>query len=463
MDAAREALQSLNSVDAPLKSVSELALLCVRAELPQLAAQFLWRSVHEVSSPNPEDLYAYASALRKLGLTNQSLKLSSQLESHPQVLLHLAFCHISRWEYSKAADYLKKNLKITEPGSKSHGLTAVNLVGAYVFLWKFDEAQKMIHRVKEHCRTNFKQLYLNLLELQAQIYLHSEQLEKARLTIEASQELHSGQQSSTDLYLTKWKLLVDLKDQKIEPTHPEISEFLKTIRNLGHWESVRDWDFQVSRILNDNFRLVHNYFGTPFPEFRKRILRLTTDFSLPEEYLWFDPRSPAEMKHVMDTHFPSPSLKIPFGKSCHRLLMLLSSDFYRPWSVDRIFDSLFIDESFDPFSSSKRVYKHMDELKSILNDLPLELKSTPHGYRLRPSSGGCLIVKDQLQFASSGEFICHLIQERFKDQAFSKDELTHILPLSPHQILRQLSRLVSEKVLETKGSGRGTKYVLKDV
>ncbi len=456
---AKAILEQLDLKNIPNAHISKYANLAVRSASPDLAIRFLWDTIFN-RSPSVDELFEYASALRKLGLVNQSLKLAERFPQHPKYLLHKAFCFIARWDYKAARVHLEEFIKLTPPDSRDHRIASVNLASAMIFLSDFNAAEKLIKATLESSRKMYPQLYLNQLELLGQIGIHTENLSDAEKHLSEAHILAGTEVSTTKLFIQKWKLLLSVKQERIDLSHNEVLDFLSAVRKFGHWETLRDWDFQSSLMTRNSPKFLHCYFGTPHSGFRDRKPISESKFTLPSEYFWVDPRTKNEVPQIIDLHSLELEDLAP-GKTTHRLILALSSDFYRPWSVERIFDVFFENEIFNPFTSRKRIYKHLGEVKSVLAGAPIEFKATASGYRLRPVGNGCLTIKPEMIFPSPEEFVRFQIETHFGTSSFSKDHLSNLLSLNSNQTQRHLKALADSGSIQRVGLGRGARYKLK--
>jgi tetratricopeptide (TPR) repeat protein len=456
MNEALSQLESLPAKRVPSAHRSALAALAVRLARPDLALGFLWKNIFE-ERPSEEDLFAYGSSLRKAGLVRQSLRLLKTLPQNPSVLLQEAFCHIGLWNQNEAKELLMAHQKEVSPSLKAFAVGQVNLASTLIALEDFDQALALIEAVQDLCEKNHYQLFLNCLEMTGQIHFHRGEHEKADRILKDALNRSMEQKSPTTLFVKKWFLLNQIRRGEMDKKSPQVLAFLKEARSLGHWETLRDWDFQIARGTDNKALLIHNYYGSPEGGFRKKFKALLPPTEVPAEYHWTDPRSSEKISHFIDLYRPM-GTALPVGKALHRLMMALCCDFYRPWSIERIFDVLFEEEIFDPFSSPKRVYRQIEELRSFLQPLPIEFKATQQGYRLRPDPGGCLILKPRLSFKDTESYFQALLFDTFKERSFNRFDLEKLDLLSGSQWQRQLKRLTDAEKLLKEGQGRAQRY-----
>lgn len=455
---AKRLLISIPPSDIPKDLRFEFAQIARRLGMNKFAVKVLWPNIYEEKRPLDRDVLEFASTIRGLGLVNQSLKLLGQLPEQPLKSLYKAYGYISRWEYETAISHLQKYLNYPNLSEKQIVLAKLNLASAYVSTLKFDLALNSINEIEDICRSSYVHLYLNCQELKGQIYLHIKDFAKAHEVLNYAKEKSQSETGNTSLFIRKWHLLADCYEGKCAIDGDQVVEFKNTIRQAKHWETLRDFDLNLAFAFKNYSLLNQVYFGTPYGDYKEKI-KLMSNHPMPNQLLVLDKRNKDQLVKNFDPRFFS-SVALPEGKLLHRLMMLLLSDFYRPWSVGRIFDSLCPDQIYDPFSSPKKIYRLVEKLKSALEleKIPLHLKSTKQGYRLRPGYESCVVISDKMIFSTREEYFLNKLKT--VGNVFSRLDLQEVLNLTDAQAQSLIKTWIDKKELTTLGVGKSIKYKL---
>lgn len=457
---ARELLKKLPVEAVPKKLRADFASLARRAGLNKLSIKILHHNIFGTSHPDPKDVVEYSSGLRKLGLMNQALTLLSQIPKFHESHLHKAFCHISCWDYKNAHDDLFRfvNYKDVEPGKKLVG--DLNLVSCLIELNRLDEASTLLDSVTARAQEKSRHLYLNCLEFRGQIHIQAGHFEKAKEVLGQAAALSQSEEGTTNLFIEKWHLISRCRDNELTGKSSEIQAFRSKIRRQGHWETLRDFDWQIAKITKDPNAVNYIYYGTPFMNFRNYINTTFPATNFAQSWLWKDTNTSGEVTTTFDI-FDYSSVPMPYGMGLHRLCLLLASDLYRPWSVERLFNVLFASEHYNPFSSHKKVYRLLDKLGKALesNDIPLLLQSTDYGYRIRLKPNSALRIYPQMQFDSQESLLKYRLQYLGLESFTIKDVMNKI-PLSQHQWYRALKKMENAGLVSS-DTGDRANYLVK--
>ncbi len=463
IEEARQRLTKLDASKIPKKDRAQMASLARRSGELKLAIKILQPNVFGAGRPEYDDLIEYASSVRKLGLINQALILLERAPEYPKTHLNRAFCHIHYWNYKKAQSELEKFLNHEELATKDKLVGNINLVVCLVENQEYDRALKLLVELEEECEKNSPHLLLNLKETRGQIFYKTGKLDEATSLLEELKKQTGQQVAQTSFFIEKWLLLAKLKQGKITPESLEVKAFFKNSRDNGMWEVIRDFTWQLALITENHEQMNHVFFGTPFPHFREHMLKQWGKATFPIIFDWKDGRPWQGESQTFD-FYKMKDVPVSYGKSIHRLLMLLSADFYQPWSVVRIFNSLFPEELFDPNTSIKKVYRLVEQLGQLIKKekMHLTLETTSGGYRLRPTPGCVFKMHREMIFSSREQFLAHLLYQNGLSHRFRAKDAFGIIPLSQHQWYRAFKNLEDQGFIEPV-SESSTFYNLKKV
>lgn len=429
-------LKSLDLKSIPAKMRADYSQLARRAHMYKEAIKILQDNVVGVGQPNPKDIIEYASSLRKLGMIQQCQNLLQRVPSHKDKFLYQAFCHVHNWDYSNA--YLDFSIYLSQEGlsERERIVALLNLASCCIYTKDLEQAESILFQIEDICREKYFQFYLNCLEMKGQLAIAHGRLMEASSILAYAQDLSKKETGTTSLFIEKWKLIAELPLNTSEWALAKINEFKKNVRLQGHWETLRDFDYHVAVFQKNHQAIDQVYFGTPFPSYKKRI-KDSFQGLIGSKYLWQGKIENAARVYQLDPMDVSSEL-VPFGLVQHRLLLVLLSDVYRPWSLQRIFDNLFPDEMYDVNSSPKRIYGLIKKLQDSLQflDLPFELLSTIHGYRFRHKTDSAIVVYDQMQFTSPQQILSYALEHKYKIKEFTPQSLAKALSVSSHKAYR---------------------------
>ena len=386
------------------------------------------------------------------GLNNQALDLCSRLPECSERNFYQALCWMKLWNYQEAKNELLLYLNFPKLTPRERITGMINLTACHLTLSENEQARQLIVQIDKLCSDQWVHLQLNLLELKGQLLIADKSYKKAIELLRSAQEMSQNEKSETNLYIRKWQLYALLLSKEINVKDPSVSEFKKECREQYHWENLRDFDKKIARFASDEELLSYVYFGTPYDSFRQSIGGTSLKF-----YDWG-----IKGGDSIDL-YRKENLPVGFASQQHLLMMILVSDFYTPWSIERIFDHLYPGELFDPLFSSKKVYRLIENVQKTLKEslIPLELSSTSKGYRLRARKGHSIRIHPRMIFSNSENFIFYIIKSHGFAESFSSTELDSILPLSRHQWYRHLKKLEEQGLIASHKKGRSTQYNIK--
>src|SRR5205807_7801047 len=125
-----------------------------------------------------------------------------------------------------------------------------------------------------------------------------------------------------------------LQNQNLEP----LQRLRAMAQNAQDWEGMREADLFTLKLDFQRSRFLHLIFGTPYEEYRTRIMRETGQENDRTVYVFGEKQAPRlDLRTAeIDRH---PALNP--GRKSHQLIEVLLRDFYRPQRVPAIFSNLF--------------------------------------------------------------------------------------------------------------------------
>ncbi len=457
----RNYLRKIRIADVPSRLALRVSRLARRVDFPQLGLMLLRSRVMDEYNREPRETAEYAVCLLKVGAVSEAISLIKTVDSNhaPESLIYQAFMLFSRWNYSEAIPILEKYVAHSALGPYDRLVGQLNLAAALVSVEKFDRAFVELNAIGEAAIRGGHQLILgNASELMAQAHILSGNLSSAEDCLNKSQEALQKAAPRYQLYIRKWRWIGRLmKDAGDRQALENLAQVRREALQINEWETVRECDFYLSKFKKDAEGLLYTYFGTPFNEYRAKMLRRCSDWiQIPAYYHWGakDSKRHVDLETGLDE---KGSLVFKKSQNLHRLFILLTKDFYRPSGIGHLFSQLFESEKFNPFTSPHRIHELMRRLRNHLakKDLGLKIAVDRFGYRLIPGQFSIKIPRD----ATSLGDLRTLIESQFSQGPFKLNDLVERTKLPHTTVYRELMSLISDGVVEKTGSGKNTAYV----
>lgn len=467
---ARRLIENLVRADLSREAKLRLASLALRSDLPELGVEILLPTVRPPARSavraTGEEIAEYAACLTRLGATEEAQHLLDPLDpgSYPRIHFYRYLALIAQWEYEKGIPHLEAYLSTLQLGDYQRVVAEVNLVAALVSERRHADAERVLATILEETGSKrYQLLRANALGLAlSNAVLQSKWSEAKSFLVQARATLPAGP-SIDELLLRKWGAFLGLMRDGAQPSHVRAVRAIKEEgTRRGHWETARDCDRALGIATNDEKLIVHLWFGTPFPSFRKWLLRgFGHPVSLPSRYVWkLGGEGAIRFRLSLSSADPSrsevrPDLnKIPF-----KLLRILASDFYRPLRLPTLHHLLFPKEFYNPASSPLRVHQALNRLRRWLerSEAPLLVSHQDGLYRME-ASAPCAIFLDCPSESTLGLAPLDALRQQLKAGDFPLSQAAKILSLSERSALRVVQKGIEEGSVERLGAGRKVRY-----
>lgn len=407
----------------------------------------------------------YADALRQFGATEEAWNLLTEIngDDHPQTLLHQAFCLFSQWRYTEAIPLLQKYISNSSLSDYAQCLGQVNLAAALIQQPQLNDALTLVDSLLEKTKTlNFTLLYANSLELSAQILIVQKEYDLALTVLDQAYPLIKSAGRST-LFVEKWQAIAtSLKKNEIDSSLINVSE---KARVMKHWETVRECDLYKALLKGDNHGLHSIYFGTPYPEYRKKINQMSKQQQeYPDAFLW---SMSDEIPNIIFDSLSgkvsgSNALPLPVGQVLHRFFLLMTQDFYKPRMTLSLFCHLFPGEVINANTSVNRVHQVIKRARIWLNhsDIPLEIEENLGSYRLVLKNNFAIRVFAKPPPLEDKLIEWQLLISNLSVGSFNIHQVMNLLETSESSARRLLNWALDNKKLRRSGQGSKTMYTL---
>lgn len=468
-DEARKLIESLAKGKLPRAEAATVASLAERVSLPLVGVRLLNPYVRPERRspvvPTDEEKAVYAYCLTRIGAADEALALLADIprQGFPRASFYLAAAHMHRWEYEEALPLLSGYVKARSLTEYQRLVGRVNLAAVLVYLREFRKASYLLHDLLYDTGVrNLTLLHGNCLELAAYNCLVHGKLAEAERFLDRSEALLERTASRERLYLKKWKAILALVRSKGDAASlAALAEVRREARAKADYETLRDCDRFEAVVRSDAKLLAHVYFGTPYESFRKRLL---FDFgakaSLPAVYDWAPVQS-GKRAPVLDPARGETDggAKLKPGGTLHRLAVILTSDFYRPFRIASLFGALFPDEIYNPASSPPRVHQAIKLLRKWLADarLPLDIIGESGFYRVE-ASGPCLIRVTLARPTDKNAVQLTKLREKWPGGAFAVREAAAHLGVSERTALRILENGMKSGSVTRSGTRARARY-----
>lgn len=379
----------------------------------------------------------------------------------PQVLLYQAHALITGWDYEATIPILKDYISKAQDEYQQI-IGKINLASAYVHERYFHEAEDLLKELeKSTSKNNLSALYGNTLERFAELSIHQRDWVAAERYLKEA-ELSVQKAGGFDVFFVqKWRTILRLF-QKPKSNIDELEKFREMAFAKRHWETVRECDAYRAIICKDELFLLKVYFGTPFQNYRKRLL---TDFAkpvkIPETFAWSLEGGNGK-KEKYDLFRSDNSLK--FGQLKQRLLRIMTSDFYRPFRVAHLFAEVYPGEPFHINGSRAKIHEGISHLRRWLKKKKIKIDIGEHRgeYRITGQQVNVTLLIPGIEWWNQNTFNgLDLIRQKTEGQSFSAAEFSDWLNIPRRTAFEKLKEGVDQNVLERLGAGPTTRYRIK--
>ncbi|MGE3680676.1 MAG: tetratricopeptide repeat protein [Bdellovibrionales bacterium] len=450
-------LRGINLPRVPRAFRLPLANVCRRAGLFTSGLRLLTPLVHpdrrSARAPiTTEELSEYAVLLMKIGSLNEAIDLLQgvELKDEPRSLLYLGFCHMNQWEYARASELLKRYLDVAEDPYLAM-IAEVNLAASLMYSAQTDEALVRLEKaIEEVEKAGYLRLLANLLELRAQLSLIANRDSHCASDIDRAVQILRSQSTNDQLYLLKWQAVLQSRHtQCISP----LLEFQVTARKRQDWESVREADFQILKLTFEDHRYSHLYFGSPWPEFRRR---LESHFGkvASDAYTWGGRRG-GDIDLDLTTGLSRNTGETCPPKILHMLRSLLS-DFYAPLRPGTLFSQVFPGERFHVLHSPNRIHQLLWRTRTWLKSQGIAATIDEDGGRFLVRATGPVGIQMEPSLPGDGAALC-LLRRTF-DTEFSSRQAQLTLNASEAKVRRLIQKGLEQGEVEKLRSGRNITY-----
>lgn len=464
-----KAISATNLKKIPRADAARVANLANRVDHSRLALKILHPLVKPVENapatqPSESELLEYAEGLRRMGLLNEAREVFGRIDvnQRPSVLLNISFCYFNEWRYQDAIPHLRRLIQLVDPSEYLNTVAKVNLAAALIHMSQYKEALVLLAELQETTRKREQRLLLgNCLELTAQVYIGIRDWDRADQVLAEAAQIFSDDGNKYGFFVQKDQAIANCS--RAGKVLPDLLSIRSRAEERSDWEAQRDCDLYIA-ILSQNEQLLHKlFFGTPQAAFRTRIVQLLgRPFSFPQEYVLSSSDEPPEtILDLRTARTDDGQAVLETGGRMHQLLLLLASDFYRPFSIGTIFNTLFKGEAFGQEGSANRVWQVVSRLRHWFEEQNLDISIIEHNglYRLRLNGNAAIRVSRERASFQRNDIVWQKLQLQLPNH-FTRQDLERASSVSQATAKRLLRWAVDSGHVTSEGVGMHTTYRL---
>jgi hypothetical protein len=432
------------------------------------------RDPKALSDANETERIEYAVLLTRLGAIFEARTLFEAVDKRrfPEVLLFQTFTLTPEWRYAETIEPLETFVSLSEDRPYLRLIAKVNLVAALIFCRRFDEAEVLLESSREDA---FRQeawfLLGSLFELAAQLALAEGRFDAAELSLHEAADLLRKTSSMEGFFVEKWNAILEFSR---DPSSSRAQELMRGLRRQAllrrDWETVRDFDYHSLRGSPNQTLFNHIYCGSPSKSFRERLLRTFPGLAQPlPVYKWRLSGDPCPPRLEIDVQSGRRGglAFVESGQAPHRLLILLSRDFYRAGEGAYLASQIFPDEHYHPVYTPMKMSQILSRLRNHLSESKIPLRILVRGgqFSLR-GIRDCTVIKDcRFDHSPPNPLIIEIrpLIVRFGRKRFSAKEAALVLNCSLSTASRKLKSALELGVCVQHGSGKLTKFQLSEI
>lgn len=462
--AAISIIETLREAKPEPKFLASIARIANRNSAYLLGLRVLFSEIQqdrqEIRKASSESFVVYANSLLNLGALEEAHEMIEKAVGVSEAFLIKAFIYFAKWDYSKALPILQRYIRQKDLTSYQVLVGKVNIAAVYVTEKNYVAAKELLREVIEALQQDpsRKLLLGNCYELLSQTELNGDNLDEASRLLHLATEAMSGFDGRYSLYVKKWLGVLEMQR---DPTKVEaILKVRREAQEIRNWETVRDCDFQMARITKNENLLHRIYWGTPYRDFRKRMLESVELKLKPTQIIDYCPQEPLATPQTIVWDIESSITTTHMSKTVATLTQVMTRDFYRPPRMGLVFSSLYKDEKLNPFTSGQRIRNSVDRFNqwALESEIPFKISihrgdflfvgDAAHGIRVR--------VRERLQ--PLWRLQLQSCKNRLGLRPFSMKMLMKELNVSERLAQDIVQRALSAKDLQKIGRGRETRY-----
>lgn len=423
-----------------------------------------------------KELMEYAATLTFCGSENEGLFLLKSIHDRqnefPQKLLYTAFGLFAQWNYEESIPLLEKYDSLIEAREYFKIVGRVNMSMALIWKEEYKKAELLLQQIVTETQKRQHNILLgSSYEILAQIYIYERRFDKAHQMLEKSYNSLKQTKGNSLLFVEKWKMILRFySGGQLAEARVLLMKFVDQAKSVHHYESIRDSHFHFLINYPDQNEILKLFMGTPFESYKKKILSkfcIEADVMPNELFLSaFNEAYNARVLQKTSSDFSDISFVENKVKPL-KIIQILFSDFFKPWSVHRLYQALYPERWYNPESSKNLIHQGVFETRRWLtkSQKPLEINYGPSGFYI--TSSKAILIKDLIVHADYVQnsknldfFIKNIKNQSWSHNYFTRTDIEKYFSVSKRTAQRWLAEAIESKLIEQKKVSRKRLYKL---
>ena len=445
-----------------------LARLANRNNAYVLALRILYPFIREDREKklvaSSEILNIYATSLMWIGALEEAKNCLSRIDGLTDALLTEAFVLFAQWNYQQAIPLLLRYINSTKTTDYQKLVGKINLLASLIATGQLKEARTLSDSLMKVLSQNplYRLLYGNSLELRAQIEILENSFEAALRTLNESEKALSKQAGRYLLYVRKWRAIAEIGISNQNQTALNNLALVKQEAvQLRNWETIRDCDFHLARLTNNQELQQRILLGTPYKGYHDRIQSIFNVSLQTSRDLKYCPGNPLSQIQSIGLDLNQVSENSFFTSSSWPLIQLMTKDIYRPPRMGLVFSGLYKDEYFDPFTSPQRVRNSVFRFNEWAEacDNKFRIKVLNGDFILSGPEGVSVACTQNSRPLASWQAALKFFKSSNESRSFTSAELAKVLGITQRSASGILKKAVTSNKLQKISSGKNSRYI----
>lgn len=411
-----------------------------------------------------EALNIYATSLMWIGALEEAEECLHRIHGSTDALLTEAFVHFAKWDYEKSVPLLLRYMTspTTSPYQKLVG--QINLLAAAIAVGNLKQAKEVFEPLGDELmkNPNYKLLYGNSLELRAQIAILENSYDTALTFLDESERCLADQPGRYLLYVNKWRSLARIGlSPRDQVAHEALLKVKADATELKNWETIRDCDFHLARLNNDQELMQRILLGTPYAGYRNRVESLFGITVHDRKHLEYSPSEATRKPERIGLDLNRITENSFLASTSWPLIQVMTKDIYRPPRMGVVFSGLYGKEYFDPNTSPQRVRNSVFRFNDWAQQSACEFRIRIDGGDFQftgPKELGIVATRRERPL-EGWQAALKVFKNQNDSRSFTTADVAKVLGISPRGVLPILQKALASKKIQKVGSGKNSRYI----
>lgn len=409
----------------------------------------------------------YSACLTGVGATQEAISLLAEITTKdlPRAILYHGHALVKQWDYRDAIPYFSQYVESQNITPYERAVGKANLAACLVHEQMHDEALVLLEELfKEVEKNSWLLLRGNLYDLAAENAINARDWKEAEGFLARAERDLASSGGLPLFFVQKYKSIVQVcKTDASAASLLQLAEIKKQAIEKMHWETVRECDRVLATETKDEALLRHLYFGTPYDSFREWMLKsFGGSLSFGDNYVWKlgKARKPEFKMDLLNGVWKKDQEPLKVGTLSHRILVALSSDFYKPFRIAPLHALLHPGVFFSPDSAAQKIHEGIRKFRIWAKSakIPVEIEEIAGQYRLASASTIEIHVYRANSNADSQTFRVEQLRAKWPEEYFTITEVMELFDMSRRTAQRVLQSAVESGALIREGESSARKY-----